>query len=218
MGTDNVSFTKKNFDDAFQERLDRKHRVIPSIVKVDMLDGFVLKDLKLKPERLCIIEFESGKDAAIALSIRIVHVIVTNNSGMKKLYLVRLSVPGHSLTMQSVFTVIWNHLGRLSEIEQELKEIGAIRLSSLKEPNLSSDSNLCNWYRTELTRAGAIVRSGGVCSMVKRKFLIASNRSNEQSLKDQVLRLHTEECLIVTTLQQYQANGIVFEFEVPYEI
>jgi hypothetical protein len=37
-------------------------------------------------------------------------------------------------------------------------------------------------------------------------------------LKDKVSALNKEECLIVSTLQQYQANGIVFEFSIPYEI
>ena len=54
--------------------------------------------------------------------------------------------------------------------------------------------------------------------MVERKFLIVSDRANIDSLKDLVLRLHMEERLIVDILRQYQANGIVFEFQVAYEI
>ena len=218
IGTDNVTFTKHHFDQAFQGRLDRKNPISPSISKVDMIDGFVLDKLQLKAERLCVIEFESGRDAAIALSIKHIHVIVSDGLGMKKLYRVSLSIPGQGLTMQSVYSVIWENLVRLDAIAHELKRVGAIRLSDLKEPNLSSDTTLRDWYRSELTRVGIVLRLGGVCSMVERKFLIVSDRANIDSLKDLVLRLHMEERLIVDILRQYQANGIVFEFQVAYEI
>lgn len=218
MGTDNVTFMKKNFDDAFEERLDRRNPKPPLIHKVFMLDGYILEKLRIQPERMCVVEFESGKDAAIALSIRYVHVTVSNKSGMKKAYMITLSVPGHNLTMQCVYSVIWKNLIRLDKIADELKSMGAIRLSGLKEPQLSSDKEVSEWYRNELVRLGVIVRSGGVCSMINRKFLIASDATRSDFLKDKVSELHKEECLIVKTLQGYQANGILFEFSLPYEI
>jgi len=218
MGTDNVTFTKRNFEDAFQERLDRKNPKPPLIYKVEMLDGYILENLRVKPERLCVVEFKSGMDAAIALSIRFIHVTVSKKSGMKQSYMVTLSVPGHNLTMQCVYSVIWKHLIRLQEIAEELKGMGAIRLSGLKEPQLSSDRESSKWYRRELIKVGVVIRLGGVCSIVNRKFLIASDSSIGDLLKDKVSALNKEECLIVSTLQQYQANGIVFEFSIPYEI
>ena len=218
IGTDNVTFSKENFQESFMERIDRKHPKIPLISEVVMVDGYILENLKIKPERMCYIYFESGKDAAIALSIQFVHVIVRNHDGMKKAYLVSLSIPGHNLVMQNVYSVIWKNLSRLEEINQELKEVGAIRLSGLKEPLLSSDRDLRQWYKKELTKIGQVLKGGGVCSMIKRKFVVASDRSKGHLLKNLVEELHKEECLIIATLQQLQTNGIVFEFEVPYEI
>jgi hypothetical protein len=220
IGTDNVVFKQTDFENAFQERLDRKNPRPPSISKVEMLDGYVLQEnLKIKPERMCIVEFRTGADAAIALSVQFVHVIVADADGIKKAYLVSLSVPGHNLVMQSVYSFIWTHLLRLDAVNEELKVIGAIRLSGLKEPNLSSNWALKKWYRKELIKAGKALRLGGSSEMVVRKFLVASYPSSKTaSLKLQVLELHREECLILAILRQLQANGIVFEFELPYEI
>jgi hypothetical protein len=185
---------------------------IPSILTVTLEDNFQ-PDANgyFRPIRMCFVRFSCEEEVRMVLGFEVMHIShgITNSVsvGHHIQFIQPLQIP----EVRKMFRNIGNLLTRLDTINQELKNIGAIRGQGI--PKLGPEFCDRQTYREYLERLKAQRTTGASLDHHSYAPLASMRPVDTTSLNASIKALYDEECDILIQLREFQLSGVEFEFE-----
>jgi hypothetical protein len=185
---------------------------IPSILTVTLEDNFQ-PDANgyLQPIRMCFVGFSSEEEVRMVLGFEVMQISHQITNSVRVGHAIQFIQPVQIPEVRKIFRHIGYLVTRLDTVNQELKNIGAIRGEGI--PKLGPEFCDRQTYRGYLERSRAQRTTGASLDHHSYAPLAGMRPVDTTALNASIKALYDEECDILIQLREFQLSGAEFEFK-----